>query len=52
MSEQMLKKALFATLISMSLNVWADNSIVEVKTNQGTVEIELFNDKAPISAKN
>ena len=52
MSEQMLKKALFATLISMSLNVWADNSIVEVKTNQGTVEIELFNDKAPLSAKN
>lgn len=48
----MLKQALFATVATISLNVWADNSIVEVKTNQGTFEIELFNDKAPISAKN
>ncbi|MCW8040619.1 MULTISPECIES: peptidylprolyl isomerase [Acinetobacter] len=48
----MLKQALFATVAAISLNAWADNSIVEMKTNQGTIEIELYNDKAPISAKN
>ena len=30
----------------------ANNSIVEMKTSLGDIEIELFNDKAPISAKN
>ena len=48
----MLKQALFAAVAAISLNAWADNSIVEMKTNQGTIEIELYNDKAPISAKN
>lgn len=48
----MLKQALFTTVAAISLNAWADNSIVEMKTNQGTIEIELYNDKAPISAKN
>ena len=48
----MLKQALFATVAAISLNAWADNSIVEMKTNQGIIEIELYNDKAPISAKN
>ena len=48
----MLKQALFAAAAAVSLNAWAGNSIVEMKTSQGTVEIELFNDKAPISAKN
>lgn len=49
----MLKSALFAAAAAvMSLNVWAGNTIVEMKTNQGLIEIELFNDKAPISAKN
>lgn len=49
----MLKSALLAAAAAvMSLNVWADNTIVEMKTNQGLIEIELFNDKAPISAKN
>lgn len=52
MSQRMLKQALFATVAAISLNTWADNSIVEMKTNQGTIEIELYNDKAPISAKN
>lgn len=52
MSQRMLKQALFATVAAISLNAWADNSIVEMKTNQGTIEIELYNDKAPISAKN
>lgn len=48
----MLKQVLFATVAAISLNAWADNSIIEMKTNQGTIEIELYNDKAPISAKN
>ena len=52
MSQRMLKQALFAAVAAISLNAWADNSIVEMKTNQGTIEIELYNDKAPISAKN
>ena len=52
MSQRMLKQALFATVAAISLNAWADNSIVEMKTNQGTIEIELYNDKAPISARN
>lgn len=52
MGSYMFKQALFAAAAAFSLQVWADNSIVEMKTNQGTIEIELFNDKAPISAKN
>lgn len=52
MSQRMLKQVLFATVAAISLNAWADNSIIEMKTNQGTIEIELYNDKAPISAKN
>lgn len=48
----MFKQALFAATAAFSLQVWADNAIVEMKTNQGTIEIELYNDKAPISAKN
>ncbi|OTG86515.1 peptidylprolyl isomerase [Acinetobacter sp. ANC 3813] len=48
----MLKQVLLAAAAAVSFNVWADNTIVEMKTSQGTIEIELFNDKAPISAKN
>ena len=48
----MLKQVLLAAAAATSFNVWADNTIVEMKTSQGTIEIELFNDKAPISAKN
>lgn len=48
----MLKQVLLAAAAAASFNVWADNTIVEMKTSQGTIEIELFNDKAPISAKN
>ena len=36
----------------MSMAVMANNTIVEMKTSMGNIEIELFNDKAPISAKN
>ena len=49
----MLKQTLFAVgAVCISLQAIAANSIVEMKTSMGNIEIELFNDKAPISAKN
>lgn len=49
----MLKQALVVmTVAAMSMGVWAQNTIVEMKTNLGSIEIELFNDKAPISTNN
>ena len=49
----MLKKSLVAVAATcMSMAVMANNTIVEMKTSMGNNEIELFNDKAPISAKN
>jgi peptidyl-prolyl cis-trans isomerase A (cyclophilin A) len=49
----MLKQALFSTLMATAcVNVYAANSYVVMQTNMGPIEIELFNDKAPISAKN
>lgn len=49
----MLKKSLVAVMGTlMSMAVMANNTIVEMKTSMGNIEIELFNDKAPISAKN
>lgn len=49
----MLKQALIAiAATTISISSWAANTLVEMKTNQGNIEIELFNDKAPISAKN
>jgi peptidyl-prolyl cis-trans isomerase A (cyclophilin A) len=52
-SKEMLKKSLVAVAATcMSMAVMANNTIVEMKTSMGNIEIELFNDKAPISAKN
>ena len=52
-SNEMLKKSLVAVAATcMSMAVMANNTIVEKKTSMGNIEIELFNDKAPISAKN
>ena len=52
-SNEMLKKSLVAVAATcMSMAVMANNTIVEMKTSMGNIEIELFNDKAPISAKN
>jgi peptidyl-prolyl cis-trans isomerase A (cyclophilin A) len=31
---------------------WAGNPVVEIKTNHGSIEVELFRDKAPISVEN
>lgn len=43
---------LTATLTTLSCSVWAANTRVEMQTSLGNVEIELFNDKAPITVKN
>lgn len=40
-----------AGLIMLSSQLFA-NTFVEMKTSKGVVEIELYNDKAPVSAKN
>ena len=49
----MLKQTLFAiSAACMSVQAMAANTLVEMKTSMGNIEIELFNDKAPISAKN
>ena len=51
--QQMLKQSMF-TMAAMliSFNTMAANTVVEMTTSMGNIEIELFNDKAPISAKN
>lgn len=45
---------LIVTLFSLmlSLNVWADNPEVVIKTSQGTIVIELYPDKAPKTVEN
>ena len=49
----MLKQTLFAiSAACLSVQAMAANTLVEMKTSMGNIEIELFNDKAPISAKN
>ncbi|MCO8042857.1 peptidylprolyl isomerase [Acinetobacter bohemicus] len=49
----MLKKSLSAiALAAISLPGFAANTLVEMQTSSGNIEIELFNDKAPISSKN
>ena len=45
-------KLLVILLSLFSLHALADNPVVEMQTSHGTVEIELFEDKAPISVKN
>ena len=49
----MLKKTLaISTLMLTSMTTFAANTLLEMKTSLGTIEIELFNDQAPISTKN
>lgn len=49
----MFKKVACAVIAStMSISSFAANTLIEMKTSLGNIEIELFNDKAPISAKN
>lgn len=42
----------FATLVSMTVPALAANPMVEMKTNQGEIVVELYADKAPKSAEN
>ncbi|HQZ01886.1 MAG TPA: peptidylprolyl isomerase [Thauera sp.] len=42
----------FAALATTALNVLAANPMVELKTNQGDIVVEVFADKAPKSAEN
>ncbi|TCB31862.1 peptidyl-prolyl cis-trans isomerase [Acinetobacter sp. ANC 4910] len=49
----MLKQSLaLLTAATFSVCTYAANTLVEMKTSMGNIEIELFNDKAPVSAKN
>jgi cyclophilin family peptidyl-prolyl cis-trans isomerase len=45
-----MKSFLFVLLLSA--NVFAANPKVTIKTNMGDIEVELYEDKAPISVKN
>ncbi len=46
-------KMLLAALIALgSLNAFAANPKIVIKTNKGDIEAELFEDKAPITVKN
>lgn len=48
----MMKQSLLALLLSGTyLSAYA-NTNIQLQTTQGNIEIELYNDKAPISAKN
>lgn len=49
----MLKQIMLATSIAFTSHIaLANNTIIEMNTSLGLIEIELYNDKAPISAKN
>ena len=49
----MLKQTLCAVAIAaITVPAMAANTVVEMNTSMGKIEIELFNDKAPVSAKN
>jgi len=48
-----MKKLLAAAAaLFVSLSAWAANPMVEMKTNQGTITIELYADKAPKTVEN
>jgi len=48
-----MRSFLLAVLLTVSTSVWAqDNPIVVMETNKGTVKIELWADKAPITVAN
>jgi len=50
--KSIMKKLLMTTsLLLVSSHLFA-NTMVDMKTSVGNIEIELFNDKAPVSAKN
>lgn len=49
----MFKKMIFTLgLLTSSMSLLAANTLVEMKTSAGDVEIELFNQQAPVTTKN
>lgn len=49
----MIKKIVSAIgLGSMALSLYAANTHMQIQTNYGNIEIELYDDKAPVSVKN
>ena len=48
----MKRHLLLAAGLTLGLQAWAANPLVEIKTNQGTIVAELYADKAPKSAAN
>jgi peptidyl-prolyl cis-trans isomerase A (cyclophilin A) len=47
-----MKKLIAITLLSLSLNAFAANPKLVIKTSKGEIEVELFEDKAPVTVKN
>lgn len=47
-----MKKLFIATSLILSSGSLFANTLVDMKTSMGTIEIELYDDQAPISAKN
>ena len=48
----MLKSAVAVLSLLVSVGVWAADPLVEMKTGMGTVVIELYPDKAPLTVNN
>lgn len=47
-----MKKLALVSMLLLSLNAFAKNPEVVIKTSKGDIEVELFEDKAPVSVKN
>lgn len=47
-----MKAWILSVALFMSANAFAANPKVTIKTNKGDIEVELFQDKAPITVKN
>ncbi|HBO72964.1 MAG TPA: peptidylprolyl isomerase A, partial [Acinetobacter sp.] len=48
----MMKKVFLTTALFLASSHLFANTMVDMKTSMGNIEIELFDDKAPVSAKN
>lgn len=47
-----MKKVLLSLLLLLSINVWADSPHVILETTQGSIELELYPDVAPLAVEN
>lgn len=47
-----MKKILLAIVVLLSLNLYAKNPVVVLETTQGSIELELFPDIAPLAVEN